>query len=343
MNNDVMYMRRALELAQLGTGYARPNPLVGCVVTHEDRIIGEGWHRQYGGPHAEVNALAAVADQALLKEARVYVTLEPCAHHGQTPPCADLLIASGVPEVVVCNEDPFPLVAGRGITKLRAAGVHVETGLLAEEGRWLNRRFFTFQEKKRPYLVLKWAETADGFLAGRYYQPVKISGPQAHLLTHQWRAEEQAILVGTRTALHDNPHLSLRDWPGQQPLRLTIDKNLCLPPTHNLLDGSQPTLIYTYRQPYHQLNLDLVTLSEADDLLPQVLHDLYQRQVQSVLVEGGPTVLNALLDAGLWDEIRVFRAPLKLGQGIAAPRLGLSGLRSVENVGPDELFRYVNA
>jgi diaminohydroxyphosphoribosylaminopyrimidine deaminase/5-amino-6-(5-phosphoribosylamino)uracil reductase len=341
-NDDAFFMRRALDLALLGTGHVRPNPLVGCVVTHEGRIIGEGWHQQYGGPHAEVNALAAVADQDLLKKSRVYVTLEPCAHHGKTPPCADLLVAKGVPEVVICNEDPFPLVAGRGIEKLQAAGARVETGLLNSEGSWLNRRFFTFHEKKRPYLVLKWAETADGFLAGRYFQPVQISGPQAGILTHRWRTEEQAILVGTRTALHDNPRLSARDWPGPQPTRLVIDKNLSLPPTHHLLDGSQPTLIYTYRQPYHKANLDLVHLSEADDLMPQVLADLYQRQVQSVLVEGGPTVLNALLQAGLWDEIRVFRSARKLGQGIAAPRIGFSGLDHVENVGPDELFWYVN-
>jgi diaminohydroxyphosphoribosylaminopyrimidine deaminase/5-amino-6-(5-phosphoribosylamino)uracil reductase len=191
--------------------------------------------------------------------------------------------------------------------------------------------------------VLKWAETADGFLAGRYVQPVQISGPQAGILTHRWRTEEQAILVGTRTALHDNPRLSAREWPGPQPTRLVIDKNLSLPPTHNLLDGSQPTLIYTYRQPYHSANLDLVTLSEADDLIPQVLADLHQRNIQSVLVEGGPTVLNALLNAGLWDEIRVFRSPKKLGQGIAAPRLGHGGLHHVENVGPDELFWYLNS
>ena len=341
-NDDALFMRRALDLALLGTGYARPNPLVGCVATHEGRIIGEGWHEQYGRPHAEVNTLASIADQALLKKSRVYVTLEPCAHHGKTPPCADLLIEKGVPEVVICNEDPFPLVAGRGIEKLRAAGVHVETGLLAEEGSWLNRRFFTFHKKKRPYLVLKWAETADGFLAGRYFQSVQISGPQAGLLTHKWRTEEQGILVGTRTALHDNPRLSARDWPGAQPTRLVIDKNLSLPPTHHLLDGTQPTVIYTYRQPHHATNLDLVMLSEADDLMPQVMADLYQRQIQSVLVEGGPTVLNALINAGLWDEIRVFRSPMKLGQGITAPRLGHGGLRNVENVGPDELFWYVN-
>jgi len=336
-------MRRALDLAHLGSGYTRPNPLVGCVVTHEGQIIGEGWHRQHGGPHAEVNALASVENQELLKNSRVYVTLEPCAHHGKTPPCADLLIAKGVPEVVICNDDPFPLVAGRGIDKLRAAGVRVETGLLAAEGRWLNRRFFTFHEKKRPYLVLKWAETADGFLAGRYYQQVQISGEQARLLTHQWRAEEAGILVGTRTALHDNPRLNVRDWPGPQPLRVVIDKNLSLPPTHNVLDHSQPTRLYTYRERPNAENLAHVTLSEADDLLPQVLQDLWQQSVQSVLVEGGPTVLNALITAGLWDEIRIFKSPLKLGQGIAAPIVGLNNLREVQTVGPDKLYWYVNA
>ena len=335
-------MRRALDLARLGTGYARPNPLVGCVVVHEGRIIGEGYHQRYGGPHAEVNALAAVADQSLLRRSRVYVTLEPCAHHGKTPPCADLLIEKGVPEVVVCNPDPFHLVAGRGIEKLRAAGVKVEVGLLAEEGRWLNRRFFTFHEQQRPYLVLKWAETSDGFLAGRYFQPVQISGEQARLLTHQWRAEEAGILVGTRTALHDNPRLNVRDWSGPQPTRIVIDKNLSLPPAHHILDGSQATLLYSYRQRDARPNLETVTLSEAADLMPVMLDDLYRRNIQSVLVEGGPTVLNALIEAGMWDEIRVFRAPMRLGQGIAAPRLGLPHLREQSAVGPDQLYWYVN-
>ena len=342
---DEFFMRRALELAARGTSYARPNPMVGCVIAHQGRIIGEGWHEAFGGPHAEVNALAAVtpADRPLLPEARLYVTLEPCAHHGKTPPCADLLIAEGIRDVVVCNPDPFALVAGRGLAKLRAAGVRVETGLLAAEGRWLNRRFFTFHEKNRPYLVLKWAETADGFLAGPFYQSVQISGPQAGLLTHQWRAEEAAILVGTRTALHDNPRLSVRDWPGPQPLRVVLDKNLSLPPTHHLLDGSQPTLLYTHRHRPNRPHLAHAQLpADTPDMLPGILADLHERQVQSVLVEGGPTVLNALIEGGIWDEIRIFRAPKKLHQGIAAPRVGLPGLREKRRVGDDELFWYVN-
>jgi diaminohydroxyphosphoribosylaminopyrimidine deaminase/5-amino-6-(5-phosphoribosylamino)uracil reductase len=337
---DHLMMRRALDLARLGTGYARPNPIVGCVITHEGRIIGEGWHRQYGGPHAEVNAVASVTEPHLLPKSRVYVTLEPCSHYGKTPPCADLLIAKGVAEVVVCNLDPNPLVAGRGITMLREAGIEVETGLLEDEGRWLNRRFFTFQEKQRPYVVLKWAETADGYLAGPYFQPVAISGKLANVMVHQWRTDEQAILVGTRTALHDNPRLNVREWPGQDPIRVVIDKNLCLPPTHKLLDGSQPTIVYTYRERDSTNNLAYEPLSEANDLFPQILHNLYERNVQSVLVEGGPTVLNSLLKDGLWDEARVIRSPKVLGGGVAAPHLGLTGLREQFALGEDEVFVY---
>ncbi|ALD22067.1 bifunctional diaminohydroxyphosphoribosylaminopyrimidine deaminase/5-amino-6-(5-phosphoribosylamino)uracil reductase RibD [Hymenobacter sp. DG25A] len=337
---DDLMMRRALDLARLGTGYTRPNPLVGCVITHQGRIIGEGWHRQYGGPHAEVNALESVSEPALLPHSRAYVTLEPCSHHGKTPPCADLLIAKGIPEVVVCNLDPNPLVAGNGLAKLRAAGIKVETGVLESEGRWLNRRFFTFQEQKRPYIVLKWAETADGFLSGRFYQPVQISGALARMAVHQWRGEEHAILVGTRTALHDNPYLNVREWPGPAPIRLVIDKNLSLPPTHHLFDGTQPTLVYTYRQRATKGNLGYVKLSEADDLFPQILENLYRRNVESVLVEGGPTVLNTLLADGLWDEIRVLRSANHLGAGVAAPRLGLTGLHEQFPLGSDQVFVY---
>ncbi|GGG44177.1 bifunctional diaminohydroxyphosphoribosylaminopyrimidine deaminase/5-amino-6-(5-phosphoribosylamino)uracil reductase RibD [Hymenobacter glacieicola] len=338
---DELFMRRALDLARLGTGYARPNPLVGCVITHEGRIIGEGWHRQYGGPHAEVNAVAAVTDPALLPRSRVYVTLEPCSHFGKTPPCADLLIEKKVAEVVICNLDPNPLVAGRGIQKLRDAGIQVETGVLEAEGRALNRRFFTFQEQQRPYVVLKWAETADGYLAGPYFQPVAISAELARVAVHQWRTEEHAILVGTRTALHDNPRLNAREWPGPDPIRLVIDKNLSLPPTHHLFDGSQPTVVFTYRERASQPNLTYVTLSEAEDLFPQILHHLYQQGVQSVLVEGGPTVLNSLLKDGLWDEARVIRSHRQLGGGVAAPRIGLTGLREQLVLGPDEVIIYV--
>ncbi|RFP66801.1 bifunctional diaminohydroxyphosphoribosylaminopyrimidine deaminase/5-amino-6-(5-phosphoribosylamino)uracil reductase RibD [Hymenobacter lapidiphilus] len=340
---DLLMMRRALDLARLGTGYARPNPLVGCVITHEGRIIGEGWHRQYGGPHAEVNAINSVTEPELLPQSRVYVTLEPCAHHGKTPPCADLLIEKRVAEVIICSPDPNPLVSGRGIAKLREAGIKVETGVLEAEGRWLNRRFFMAQEQQRPYVVLKWAETADGYLAGPYYQSVAISGEQSRVAVHQWRAEEQAILVGTRTALHDNPRLNVREWPGQNPLRLVIDKNLSLPPTHYLFDGTQPTLVFTYRERTSRPNVEYVVLSEAEDLFPQMLQQLHKRQVQSVLVEGGTTVLNSLLKDGLWDEARVIRARKRLGGGVPAPKLGLCGLHEQFRLGEDEVFVFLRA
>jgi diaminohydroxyphosphoribosylaminopyrimidine deaminase/5-amino-6-(5-phosphoribosylamino)uracil reductase len=345
--HDELFMRRALDLAALGQSATRPNPMVGCVVVGPGgTIIGEGYHQQYGGPHAEVNALASVENQELLRQSRVFVTLEPCAHHGKTPPCADLLIAKGVPEVIVCNDDPNPLVGGRGLDKLRAAGIKVSTGVLAAEGRVLNRRFFMMQEKKRPYVVLKWAESADGFLAGPHFQPVQISGPQAGLLTHKWRTEEAAILVGTRTALHDNPRLNARDWPGPQPTRVTLDKNLSLPPSHHLFDGAQPTLVYTHRHREGQPNLEFITLptglSAATDVLPAVLADMHARGIESVLVEGGPTVISTLLANGLWDEMRVFRGPRRLERGVDAPRVGLRNWRSVENVGADKLFWFEN-
>lgn len=337
---DQLMMRRALDLARLGTGHVRPNPLVGCVITHQGRIIGEGWHRQYGGPHAEVHAVQSATEPQLLSGSRVYVTLEPCSHFGKTPPCADLLIEKQVAEVVICNLDPNPLVAGQGIQKLREAGIRVETGLLEQEGRHLNRRFFTYQEQQRPYVVLKWAETADGYLAGPYFQPVPISGELARVAVHQWRSEEHAILVGTRTALHDNPRLNVREWPGQNPVRLVIDKNLSLPPKHHLFDGTQPTVVYTYRERATQNNVDYVTLSEAEDLFPQILQNLYQRGIQSVLVEGGPTVLNSLLKDGLWDEARIIRAPRLLGGGVPAPRMALTGLQAQFPLGSDEVFMY---
>ncbi|MGM9510624.1 bifunctional diaminohydroxyphosphoribosylaminopyrimidine deaminase/5-amino-6-(5-phosphoribosylamino)uracil reductase RibD [Larkinella sp. GY13] len=238
-------MSRALELAKLGRGHVSPNPMVGCVIVHNQRIIGEGWHRQYGGPHAEVNAVRAVTDESLLPESTVYVTLEPCSHFGKTPPCADLLIAKRVKKVIVCNDDPNPLVAGKGLAKLRAAGIEVETGLLAERGRELNRRFFTFIEQQRPYLILKWAETADGFMAPADFRPIPISSPLSRQLVHKWRTEEDAIMVGTNTARHDNPQLNARLWSGRNPVRIVIDKHLQLPTSLHLFDGLQPTLVYT--------------------------------------------------------------------------------------------------
>ncbi|ALI98845.1 bifunctional diaminohydroxyphosphoribosylaminopyrimidine deaminase/5-amino-6-(5-phosphoribosylamino)uracil reductase RibD [Rufibacter tibetensis] len=342
MNTDEKYMQRALDLAALGTGEARPNPIVGCVVVHDHKIIGEGWHQKYGGPHAEVNALNSVQDKSLLPHSRVYVTLEPCSHFGKTPPCADFLIQHGVRDVVICNTDPNPLVAGRGIRKLIDAGCKVHIGVLEEEGLELNRRFFTFQTKKRPYLVLKWAQSADGFIALPNCQPYQISGPLAKQLVHKWRTEEQGILVGTRTALFDNPQLNVRHWPGQAPLRIAIDKQLQIPATHHLLDDSQPTLLYTLKEKESTGQTEYITLSPENTFLDQLLADLYTRNIQSVLVEGGTALLETLLERNLWHEIRVFHSPVTLTDGVKAPQLPTMGFASRRIVGDDELITYRN-
>jgi diaminohydroxyphosphoribosylaminopyrimidine deaminase / 5-amino-6-(5-phosphoribosylamino)uracil reductase len=309
--------------------------MVGCVLVHQERIIGEGWHRRYGGPHAEVEAVRdaeARGHGALLPEATAYVTLEPCSHHGKTPPCADLLVEKKVRRVVVCNDDPNPLVAGRGLQRLRQEGTLVEKGLLREEGRALNVRFFTFMEQQRPYVILKWAETADGYLAGADRKPVAISGAYSGVLVHRWRSEEDAILVGTSTALHDNPRLNLRHWTGHPPVRVVLDRQLRLPGTLHLLDQSQPTLVYNHRQstPSGEVPLRYPAAAAPHPVtyakypagggeIGHLLADLHQRKIQSVLVEGGAAILEAFLASGHWDEIRRCQSPLRLGAGVKAP------------------------
>ncbi|RAK02606.1 diaminohydroxyphosphoribosylaminopyrimidine deaminase [Larkinella arboricola] len=336
-------MFRALELAKLGRGHVSPNPLVGCVIVYNGHIIGEGWHRQYGGPHAEVNAVRSVTDESLLPESTVYVTLEPCSHFGKTPPCADLLIEKKVKKVVVCNDDPNPLVAGKGLAKLRAAGIDVETGLLADQGRELNRRFFTFIEQKRPYLILKWAETADGFMAPADFRPVPISGSLSRQLVHKWRTEEDAFLIGTNTARYDNPQLNVRLWSGRNPVRIVIDKQLTLPPSLHLFDGSQPTLVYSVVRPEAEMvgGVKYITLDPEADFLPQLLADLYQQKIQSVVVEGGAGVLESFLASGVWDEGKVFKSSTVLGNGLAAPVVR-GRLVHTERIGDDWLMTYRN-
>lgn len=338
-------MRRALELAALGRGHVSPNPMVGCVIEYQGRIIGEGWHQRYGEAHAERNAILSVRpeDAHLLPESTAYVTLEPCSHYGKQPPCADLLIEKNIGHVVCCNDDPNPLVGGQGFARLRAAGIPVETGVLAAQGRELNARFFTFFDgtadgNKRPYIILKWAESADGFIAGTGGQPVRISGELAHRLVHRWRGEEDAIMVGTNTARIDNPRLNTRLWPGKNPTRIVIDRNLSLLPDLHLFDGSQPTIVY------HQVTGRL--LPELPDVihsfaqsLNHSLQDLHQRMIQSVLVEGGTALLQSFIVAGLWDEMRVFRSQRMLGEGIAAPRVR-GTVVSRQRVGADELTIY---
>ncbi|QJW89719.1 bifunctional diaminohydroxyphosphoribosylaminopyrimidine deaminase/5-amino-6-(5-phosphoribosylamino)uracil reductase RibD [Spirosoma taeanense] len=342
------FMLRALELATLGRGHVSPNPMVGCVITHGaeggERIIGEGWHQRYGEAHAERNAILSVRPEEahLLPESTVYVTLEPCSHYGKQPPCADLLIDRCVGRVVCCNDDPNPLVAGQGFQKLRTAGIAVETGVLREQGRELNARFFTFFEQQRPYILLKWAESADGYIAGIEVRTVKISGDLSHRLVHRWRTEEDAIMVGTNTARLDNPRLNVRLVPGRNPTRIVIDKQLKLAGSLNLFDNSQPTLGYNYLKTETLGQTTYIQLQPDKPFLNQLLDDLYGRRIQSVLVEGGTTLINSLLEAGLWDEMRVFRSPMVLDEGVKAPVVR-GRLVSREQVGVDELTVYKNS
>lgn len=343
-------MLRALELATLGRGHVSPNPMVGCVIVHgpegKEKIIGEGWHQHYGEAHAERNAILSVRpeDRALLPASTLYVTLEPCSHWGKQPPCADLLIENRVKRVICCNDDPNPLVAGQGFARLRAAGIEVETGFLNELGRDLNARFFTFFEKKRPYIILKWAQTSDGFMAGEGGQPVKISGDLAHRLVHRWRSEEDAIMVGTNTARTDNPRLNVRLVSGKNPTRIVIDKQLQLDPNLNLFDNSQPTLGYNFIKTETIGQTSYIQLQPDKPFLPQLLDDLYQRRIQSVLVEGGTTLIESFVEVDLWDEMRVFRSPMLLSQRPSASAVKAPVVRgrlvSQDRVGKDEFSIY---
>ncbi len=334
-HQDELFMQRCLELAALGRGSVSPNPLVGCVIVHKGRIIGEGWHRKFGEAHAEVNAVEAVADPSLLKESTVYVNLEPCSHFGKTPPCADLLIRHGVKRVVIANLDTHPKVAGEGIRKLREAGIEVITGILDKQGRELNKRFFNQVEKQRPYVILKWAQTADGFIARENYESRWISNEFSRQLVHKWRSEEDAVLVGTKTVFHDNPQLNVREWTGRNPIRMVIDRFLRLSDKLRIFDRQQPTVVYNLLKHEEHENLVLARLDETD-FLNQLLHDAMKRGIQSIMVEGGLMTHQLFIDAGLWDEARVFTSSRNFGKGIPAPKLkGM--LVGTESVMTDQL------
>ncbi len=335
---DERFMRRALSLALNGAGCVSPNPMVGSVVTAGDEIIGEGWHSKYGGPHAEVNAIASVNDPDLLPASTLYVTLEPCNHFGKTPPCTDLILKSGIKKVVICNIDTNPLVDGSGVKKLRDAGVEVITGILDKSGRELNHRFFTSIEQKRPYIILKWAETADGFIARENYDSKWISNEYSRQVVHKWRAEEDGILVGARTVFHDDPQLNVRTWAGRNPVRIVIDRFLKLSEKLRIFDRSQPTLCYNVLRHEEHHNLALVRVSE-ENFLEAVLSDLHERRLQSVLVEGGSFTLDRFIQGNLWDEIRVFRSGRTFGKGVAAPAFH-GTLAHSEDMHGDRLYIY---
>lgn len=338
MTRNEIFMLRALELAEKGRGHVSPNPMVGCVIVHDDLIIGEGYHQRYGEAHAEVNAINAVRNPELLSEATAYVTLEPCAHFGKTPPCANLLVEKGIKSVVIATVDPNPQVGGKGVKILEDAGIEVKVGVLEKEARAQNRRFFTQIEKKRPYVILKWAQTLDGFVARSDYSSKWISNPASRQLVHRWRAEEDAIIVGKNTAKYDDPTLNVRDWVGKDPLRLVVDSRLELRSDLKLFDGLIPTVCYNTQKNEIQKNLEFVKLSD-DFSLNEILSDLNERKVQSLIVEGGAFLLNKFIEAELWDEARVFIGQSKFWEGISAPRLPSPSQNELELEG-DKLRVY---
>lgn len=327
---DELYMRRCLQLARCGVGSTSPNPMVGAVIVCDDRIIGEGYHIRAGEPHAEVNAVASVSavDKVLLSRSTIYVSLEPCSHYGKTPPCADLILSCGIPRVVIGITDANSQVNGGGIARLRSAGIEVVVGVLQQGSYDINKNFFTYHCKKRPYITLKWAESGDGFidaLRGDSTQPAaRISTPLSQISVHRLRAQNDAILVGTRTALLDNPSLNVRLWAGRSPLRLVIDRAGVLPPSLRLFDGSLPTVVYTAGIVDGKFgkNVEQVALDFSGDVLGQILAHLHSRKVGSLLVEGGASLLQSFIDASLWDCIRMEQNPsLRLGGGVPAPSL----------------------
>ena len=322
MTNDEKYMMRCIQLARNGCLGAAPNPMVGAVVVCDGQIIGEGYHARCGEAHAEVNAINCVKDESLLRRSTLYVSLEPCAHYGKTPPCARLIVSKGIPKVVIGCQDPFSKVSGKGIEILRNAGCEVVLGVLEKACQDLNKAFFTVQLKHRPFITLKWAQSADGFMdvIRDGDEPVKLSSPLTQMVAHKRRSEHQAIMVGTRTAWLDNPSLNVRAWSGPQPLRIVIDKDLTLPRQLNLFDDSQPTLVVTEKS--ETIAGAMTFLADFKrSILPQLMEELLRRNIQSLLVEGGAQLLQSFIDEGLWDEIYVEQCPQVLGHGILSPSL----------------------
>ena len=345
MLKQELYMKRCLELAQLGIASVSPNPMVGAVIVHQDTIIGEGWHQKYGEAHAEVNAVNDAFKKnsnasELLKESTIYVSLEPCSYHGKTPACSDLIIKHGIPNVVVGCLDPNEKVNGLGVQKLKDAGINVQVGVLETEAKHLNRRFNTKIQKQRPYIILKWAETADGYFAPKDGSQKWISGALAKQITRRWRSEEDAILVGKNTALLDNPALTTRLWPGNNPKRIVLDKNLELPATLHLFDQQTETIVLNLEKTEIHPNLKYISLESFEYYLAETIaYQLYLLDIQSVIIEGGAQTLDLFIKADLWDEARVFTSKTSWGDGIPAPHL-LKSPSTRQSLDQDTLSTY---
>ncbi len=339
------FMHRCLQLAALGAGYTAPNPLVGAILVHDGRIIGEGYHAHYGEAHAEVNCIQSVkaADRSLISSATLFVSLEPCCHYGKTPPCTDLILREKIPKVVIACRDPFPMVNGKGMEKLQANGVIIEYPVLENQAKEMNRRFFTFHEKKRPYIILKWAESANRMIAGDRGKRIQISNPYSNRLVHKWRSEEAGILVGTNTALLDNPELTTRLWPGKNPLRIVIDRNLRLPDSLKIFDGKEQTLILNGTTSLSAGKRQFVKLEPGSSGISSVLSTLHSVPVLSVLVEGGAKLLQSFIDEGIWDELRIItNAELQIPAGISSPIFHHAKLMCTETFGSDTVRYYTN-
>jgi len=328
------YMKRCIALAKNGLGTTYPNPMVGSVIVHENQIIGEGWHRKAGEPHAEVIAIQSVKNQELLSESTIYVSLEPCSHFGKTPPCSDLIIEKNIPNIVVGTIDTFSEVSGKGIEKLKNAGRNVTVGVLESECQDLNKRFFTFHNKKRPYIILKWAESCDGFIAPATkdeQKPVWLSNEFSRQLVHKWRSEEQAILVGTQTVLSDNPKLDIRDWVGKNPVRVVLDKSGKIDANYFVKDNQTKTIILTEVKNCISNEHLIYEYCKFDALLPiSICNILIKHQIQSVIIEGGSQTLQTFIDAKIWDEARIFKTEIVLKNGVNAPKIEYKSCEKIE-------------
>lgn len=345
MPSQEYYMYRALFLASKGLPDAMPNPSVGAVIVHKDTIIGEGYTSPFGGPHAEVNAIASVKDKKLLAESTLYVTLEPCNHYGKTPPCSDLIIENRIPHVVIGCIDPFKEVAGKGIAKLRKAGIKVTEGILENECKESHVRFFTYHEKKRPYIILKWAQTADGFIAPDKrdrQHPVWISNIYSRQLTHKWRSEEAAILIGTRTVLDDNPSLTTRDYYGKNPVRIYLDSEHKISETSTIVNSEARTICLCARAPEYPIPHVSYMVIDFANLAAEICRVCYEERLQSLIIEGGSYTLQQFIDSGYWDEARVFEGRMILGNGIAAPDLKKIPAAFSQKIVTDTLTLYKN-
>ena len=331
-------MQVCIDLALKGFPLAFPNPMVGCVIVHNDSIIGQGYHQQFGSHHAEVNAIASVENKELLEQSTLYVSLEPCTHFGKTPPCVDLIVNSKIPRVVIGSLDTFSEVNGKGIQRLKETGIQVLTKVLEKECRAINKRFFTFHEKKRPYVILKWAQTSDGYIAPlNQKEPLWISSPESKILVHQWRSQEQAIMVGRKTVELDNPLLTTREVKGKNPIRIVLDRKLSLNKDLLIFNDDAPTLVVN-----DKLSSDNHLKIDFNNLAPSLLKELHRRNIQSIIIEGGAQTLITFIEAKVWDEARVFTSKKTLGKGIQSPLIQ-SVINRSEIVGDDKLTYYINS